>query len=189
MHAWHDIPLPDDDNYATFPAVIEVPQGAKNKYELDKATGFLRVDRVLFSSIHYPANYGFVPRTLGEDGDPLDVLVLGQEAVPPLTFLSARAIGGLRMVDEKGADDKIICVHVNDPNFSDYRCLDDLPRHVMVEIRRFFEDYKALEGKASVVGEPFEAQQSTALIAAAARRYREKFKPSEIFQTGISAAF
>src|SRR5262249_402803 len=105
-HPWHDIALPEDENADVFPVVIEVPKGDKNKYELDKATGLLRVDRVLFSAVHYPANYGFIPRTLGEDQDPLDVLVLGQEPVVPLVILTARAVGGFRMHDDQGVDDK-----------------------------------------------------------------------------------
>ncbi len=119
-HPWHDIPIPEDDALGTFPAVIEIPKGTKTKYEVDKETGLLRVDRVLFSAVHYPANYGFVPRTLAEDDDPIDVLVLGQEPVVPLAYLQARAIGGFEMRDEHVEDVKIICVHVNDPAFADY---------------------------------------------------------------------
>jgi hypothetical protein len=113
-NAWHDVALPEGE-LVEFPAVIEIPRGEKNKYELDKETGLLRLDRVLFSSVHYPHNYGFIPRTLAEDGDALDVLVLGQEPVVPLTLLMARALGGFRMRDEEGIDDKVVCVHVHDP--------------------------------------------------------------------------
>src|SRR5438445_13160055 len=108
-HPWHDVPLPDDPAKG-FPAFIEIPMGSKVKYELDKATGLLRVDRVLYSAVHYPANYGFLPRTYCEDGDPLDVLVLGQEPVVPLCVLRARPIGVITMSDEKGRDDKIIAI-------------------------------------------------------------------------------
>src|SRR5687767_10881772 len=109
MHPWHDIPLPEDIEEA-IPSIIEIPKGSKNKYELDKDFGLLRVDRVLFSAVHYPANYGFIPRTYCDDGDPLDILVLGQEPVHPLTLVEARAIGVMRMRDEKGLDDKIVAV-------------------------------------------------------------------------------
>src|SRR5262249_60599895 len=111
-HPWRDIALHDRGDVC--PALSEIPAGSKNKYELDKATGLLRVDRVLFSAVHYPANYGFIPRTLAEDDDPLDVLVLGQEPVVPLCIVQSRAIGGFRMIDDKGIDDKILCVHTND---------------------------------------------------------------------------
>src|SRR6266487_3766413 len=116
LHAWHDVPLGAriEDHFA---AVIEIPKGSKVKYELDKETGLLRVDRMLHSAVHYPANYGFLPQTYCEDGDPLDVLVLGEEPVVPLCVMRARAIGVLSMSDDKGRDDKIIAVHVDDPVF------------------------------------------------------------------------
>src|SRR5207244_13614474 len=116
MHAWHDVELGEDITQH-FRAVIEIAKGSKVKYELDKATGLLGVDRVLHSAVHYPANYGFLPRTFCDDGDPLDVLVLGQEPVVPLCILRARAIGVLTMSDEKGADDKIVAIHVDDPEY------------------------------------------------------------------------
>ena len=106
--------------------------GSKNKYELDKETGLLRLDRVLYSAVHYPANYGFIPRTFCEDGDPLDALVLGQEPVTPLTMLEARAIGVMRMRDEKGLDDKIIAVHIDDPAFAEYTHIREVPKHALV---------------------------------------------------------
>ena len=174
MHPWHDVPIPDDAALAdTFPVVVEIPKGSKNKYELDKPTGLLKVDRVLFSAVHYPANYGFVPRTLEEDGDPADVLVLGQESIVPLALVAARAIGGFEMRDEHGVDAKIIAVHVNDPAVRDYRTLGDLPAHLLTEMRRFFEDYKVLEGKPVAVGADLSREAAIAVLRAAARRYRE----------------
>ena len=171
-HPWHDIALPPDDELDVFPVVIEVPQGNKNKYELDKRTGLLRVDRVLYSAVHYPANYGFVPRTYAEDDDPIDVLVLGQEPVVPLAIVQARAIGGFRMRDEHGEDVKIIAAHVNDPSVSDYRDTAELPKHVMTEIMRFFEDYKVLEGKAVEVGARIGVEEARGALRASVERYR-----------------
>src|SRR5438105_3438845 len=119
-HPWHDITY-DGAIEESFPALIEIPKGSKVKYELDKDTGILKVDRVLFSAVHYPANYGFIPRTYCDDGDPLDVLVLGQEPVVPMCIMYARAVGLMRMRDEKGLDDKVIAVHLDDPAVRHYR--------------------------------------------------------------------
>ncbi len=146
-HPWHDLPNNPDLAHERFNVVIEIPKGSKVKYELDKPSGLLRVDRVLYSSVIYPANYGFVPRTYCDDSDPLDVLVLGNESVVPLTIMEARAIGVMHMLDQGKKDDKLIAVHINDPAFSDYIDVSELPRHVTKEIARFFTDYKALEQK------------------------------------------
>src|SRR5213593_2896742 len=127
MHPWHDIPVDEKAIEKSFPVVVEIPKGSTNKYELDKDTGLLRLDRVLYSAVYYPADYGFIPRTYCDDGDPLDVLVLGQEPVYPLTIVQARAIGVMRMRDEKGIDDKIVAVSVRDPAHADYSNKDQLP--------------------------------------------------------------
>jgi inorganic pyrophosphatase len=169
-HPWHDIPLPPNPA-DWFPVYIEIPKGSKVKYELDKPSGLLKVSRVLYSAVHYPANYGFVPRTYCDDGDPLDVLVLGQEAVAPGVLLRARAIGLMRMRDEQGQDDKIIAIHVDDPEYALYRDIADLSPHRLRELQRFFLDYKALEGKDVAVGNPLGRDRALPIIQDAIELY------------------
>ncbi len=149
-HPWHDVPI-GESAPKEFQAVIEIPKGSKVKYELDKATGMIRVDRVLYSSVMYPANYGFIPRTLGDDNDPLDVLVLMQEPVAPLTILRVRPIGLMRMLDQGQEDDKIIGIHLDDPEYRAYVAMEQLQPHRLLEVRRFFQDYKQLERKEVLV--------------------------------------
>lgn len=174
MHPLHDIPLPTDLRDG-FPVLIEIPQGSKLKYEVDKSTGLLMLDRVLYSSVHYPANYGFIPRTHAGDGDPLDVLVLMQEPMHPMAIVQARAIGGFRMVDDKGVDDKIIAVAVADPAFAGYRSVTELPTHVTKELRRFFMDYKILEEKLAEVEDLYDAPHALHMIEEAIAGYRTQF--------------
>ncbi|MFT6377875.1 MAG: inorganic pyrophosphatase, partial [bacterium] len=144
IHPWHDLPNNPDTADEMFNCVIEIPRGSKVKYEMDKPTGMLRVDRVLYSSMVYPANYGFIPRSYCDDGDPLDVLVLGQEPVAPMCIMRARAIGVMHMLDEGKGDDKIIAVHVDDPAVNTYQDICELPPHLAREISSFFESYKVL---------------------------------------------
>lgn len=146
MNPWHDVEL-GKEVPTIFNAVIEIPIGSTVKYELDKTTGLLRVDRVLHSAVHYPANYGFLPRTYCDDHDPLDVLVLGQVEVVPLCIIRAKTIGVMQMIDQNEEDDKIIAVHADDPEYRHYRDISELPEHRLKALQRFFEDYKALELK------------------------------------------
>src|SRR6201986_3411679 len=131
MHPWRDSDIDDAQIATVFPVVVEIPKGSRNKYELDKETGLLRLDRVPHSAVYYPADYGFIPRTYCDDGDPLDVLVLGQEPVFPLTIVEARAVGVMRMRDEKGIDDKMVAVSVRDPAYSGVKDKSALPGHVI----------------------------------------------------------
>jgi inorganic pyrophosphatase len=172
MHPWHDSYVDDALIATAFPVVIEIPRGSKNKYELDKETGLLRLDRVLYSAVYYPADYGFIPRTYCDDGDPLDVLVLGQEPVYPLTVVEARAIGVMRMRDEKGTDDKIVAVSVRDPAYADYFNQDQLPGHVLRQVRRFFEDYKVLEHKQVIIEDLLGPAEALVIIREALELYR-----------------
>jgi len=172
MHPWHDCYVDETQLATSFPVIVEIPKGSTNKYELDKETGLLRLDRVLYSAVHYPADYGFIPRTYCDDGDPLDALVLGNEPVYPLTIVQARAVGVMRMRDDKGTDDKVIAVSVRDPSFAEFTDKSQLPAHVFRQVRRFFEDYKALEDKKVVVEELLGPDDAVAIIADALQLYR-----------------
>ena len=181
MHPWHDVELGDHVE-RHFRAIIEIPKGSKVKYELDKRTGLLWLDRVLHSAVHYPANYGFLPQTYCEDGDALDVLVLGQEPVVPLCILRARAIGVMTMRDEKGQDDKVIAVHVDDPEYAHYTDIAELPPHRLKELQRFFLDYKVLEDK-TVQVERFRGRaEAERVIRDAIRMYTDHFAKAKDIQ-------
>src|SRR6476660_1340555 len=173
MHPWHDSYIDDAQLASAFATVIEIPKGSTNKYELDKETGLLRLDRVLHSAVYYPADYGFIPRTYCDDGDPLDVLVLGQEPVYPLTIVEARAIGVMRMRDEKGVDDKIVAVSVRDPSYADYTDQAQLPPHMLRQVRRFFQDYKVLEHKQVIIEDLLGPDAALGIIADALQMYKQ----------------
>jgi inorganic pyrophosphatase len=160
-----------------FHAVIEIPRGSKVKYELDKDTGLLFVDRILYSSVVYPHNYGFIPQTLCEDNDPLDVLVLMQEPVVPMSFLRAKPIGVMQMLDQGEQDDKIIAVHYDDPEYKYFEDISQLPKHRLAEIRRFFEDYKKNEHKEVKVDEFLGAEAARQAILDAMGMYKENYLP------------
>ena len=175
-HPWHDISIDLADIGERLPVVIEIPAGSKNKYELDKESGLLKLDRVLHSAAHYPANYGFIPRTYCDDNDPLDVLVLGQEAVHPLTIVYARPIGVMHMRDQGKVDDKILAVHGMDPAFAHIHTLEGAPPHMVREIERFFLEYKVLEEK-EVIVDPFEGRDRALEIIAQALKDYESYRP------------
>ena len=175
-HAWHDIPV-GEDAPEKINAVIEIPQGCKVKYELDKASGLVRVDRVLYSSVIYPDNYGFIPQSYGDDDDPLDVLVLMQESVVPLSILRVRPIGLMKMIDQGQDDDKIICVHLDDPAFNGYYHIWEIPDHQLREVKRFFEDYKKLEEKKVQVEDFLGPDDARAVVQQAIERYTEEILP------------
>ena len=173
VHAWHDV-SPGDDLPRDFQAVIEIPLGSNVKYELDKPTGLLKVDRIIHSAVFYPANYGFIPQTYAEDNDPLDVLVLCQEPVQPLALIHARAIGLMTMIDSGASDDKVIAVATNDPEFSGYVEARDLPPHRLLVLKRFFQDYKQLEGKRVEVRGWKDAVAAREVIAKSQKAFEEK---------------
>jgi inorganic pyrophosphatase len=173
MHPWHDI-SPGEHVPKEFKCVIEIPLGSSVKYELEKESGLIKMDRVLYSAVYYPANYGFIPQTLAEDGDPLDVLVLSQEAVVPLTIIHARAIGLMTMIDSGTKDHKVIAIATADPEFNTYHEAGELPQHRLLMVRRFFQDYKQLEGKVVEVDEIEAAENVYPVIETSLRRYRQK---------------
>jgi len=170
VHAWHDV-SPGDELPRDFQAVIEIPLGSNVKYELDKRTGLLKVDRIIHSAVYYPANYGFIPQTYADDNDPLDVLVLCQEPVQPLALIKARAIG-MTMIDSGASDDKVIAVATNDPEFNSYVEANELPSHRLLVLKRFFQDYKQLEGKQVQVEDIRPAYAAVNVIEKALGKYR-----------------
>jgi inorganic pyrophosphatase len=173
IHPWHDV-TPGSKLPHEFNTVIEIPFGSSVKYELDKTSGLIKLDRVLYSAVYYPANYGFIPQTLAEDDDPLDVLVLCQETVVPLTIIHARAIGLMTMIDSGKKDHKIIAVATEDPEFNVYREAAEMPKHRLLMLRRFFQDYKQLEGKSVEVDEIRRASEAYPVLEDSLHRYSEQ---------------
>ena len=173
FHAWHDV-SPGNELPRDFQSVIEIPLGSNVKYELHKPTGLLKMDRIIHSAVFYPANYGFIPQTYAEDNDPLDVLVLGQEPVQPLSLIKARAIGWITMMDSGASDDKIIAVATNDPEFNTYVEAKELPAHRLLVLKRFFQDYKQLEGKQVQVEDIRPAYAAANVIEKALARYKKE---------------
>jgi inorganic pyrophosphatase len=172
VHPWHDV-TPGEHLPREFSAIIEIPFGSSVKYELDKTSGLIKLDRVLYSAVYYPANYGFIPQTLAEDDDPLDVLVFCQETVVPLTLIVARTVGLMTMVDSGKKDHKIIAVASEDPEFNHYRQAAEMPPHRLEMLRRFFQDYKQLEGKAVAVDAIEPAEAAYPVIEDALARYSQ----------------
>lgn len=174
MNIWHHIDpaliTPDD-----FTALIEIPMGSRCKYELDKETGLIKLDRVLYTSTHYPQNYGFIPRTYADDGDPLDVLVITSSPVYPMTLIRSYPIGVMRMIDNGDLDDKIIAIPFSDPTYRGISALDDLPAHIFDEIVHFFSVYKQLEGKMTAVDSLLGSSDAKRIITGAIEGYRQKF--------------
>ena len=172
MNIWHDID-PKRINPDEFIAVIEIPKGSKQKYELDKKTGLLILDRILYTSTHYPANYGFIPHTLADDGDPLDVLVLCSESLLPLSLVKVYPIGVITMNDNGKNDEKIIAIPFTDPNYNSYKTIADLPKHVFDEMQHFFSVYKQLEGKNTAVNTVCGRENAIAIIEKSLMSYKD----------------
>ena len=174
MNIWHDI---DNDRIKQdeFVACIEIPKGSKKKYELDKETGLIILDRILYTSTHYPANYGFIPRTYSDDKDPLDVLVLSNESFDPLVLVRCKPIGVVKMIDEEAIDEKIISVCINDPSMNIYNDISELPDHLFEEIKHFFTVYKQLEGKTTVVTDVFGEKEAKAVIQESIDAYNQLY--------------
>lgn len=173
IHPWHDV-TPGESIPQEFLAIIEIPFGSSVKYELDKNSGLIRLDRVLYSAAYYPANYGFIPQTLAEDDDPLDVLVFCQQTVVPLTLINARTIGLMTMIDGGKKDHKIIAVASEDPEFNSYREASEMPSHRLRMLQRFFQDYKTLEGKTVEVDQIQPSKMAYPIIEDALARYSKQ---------------
>lgn len=171
---WHDM-NPKRITPHDFECVIEITKGSKKKYELDKECGLLRLDRILYTSTHYPANYGFIPRTYGDDNDPLDVLVLCSESIEPMTLVRCYPIGVISMVDNGRNDEKIIAIPFSDPTYNQYKSIDELPKHIFDEMRHFFSVYKALENKETAVNEVRGPEDAVAIISDAITHYIDEF--------------
>lgn len=174
FNPWHNVPI-GENCPDVVQAIIEIPKGSNAKYELDKETGMLRLDRVLFSAVYYPANYGFIPQTYGEDNDPLDILVLSEIDVQPLCIVEAKVIGVMRMIDNNQNDDKIIAVAQKDMSINYINAVSELPAHFILMLRNFFESYKKLENKTVKVEDFQDAKTAKKIIQKAIKDYNVKF--------------
>lgn len=174
LHPWHEVSVgvhpPDQVN-----AIIEIPKGSRAKYEIDKESGLIKLDRVIYASMYYPLNYGFIPQTLGEDHDPLDIVVLTQVTVVPGCLIPCKIIGVMQMIDQGEADDKIIAVAEQDPSVSHIQDVKDLPQHLRAELKHFFESYKQLENKKVIVDEFLSKEKAEAILQASIKLYNETF--------------
>ncbi|MBN8876044.1 MAG: inorganic diphosphatase [Chitinophagaceae bacterium] len=174
-HPWHGVHYGDHAPQKVN-ALIEIPQGSRAKYEVDKATGLLLLDRVIYSSFHYPVNYGFIPQTLGQDSDPLDILVLCSQSIQSLCLVEATVIGNMQMIDSGQLDDKIIAVASKDPSVNHYTKIEDLPQHFLLELRNFFEQYKVLENKKVEIDNFQDKATAWGIITDAIDFYKETYK-------------
>ncbi len=175
LHPWHGVSY-GDMAPRIVNAVIEIPQGSRAKYEIDKPSGLLKLDRVIYSSFYYPTNYGFIPQTYGDDKDPLDILVLSSLSIVPMCLVTAKVIGVMQMVDGGDADDKIIAVAAHDPSINYINNIEELPKHFFEELRHFFEEYKRLENKSVIVEEFQDKSTALRIIQEAIDLYKESFK-------------
>lgn len=174
LHPWHGAHY-GDKSPAIVNAVIEIPQGSRAKYEVDKETGLLKLDRVIYSSFHYPVNYGFIPQTLGQDNDPLDILVICSQSIQSLCLVEANVIGNMQMIDQGQVDDKIIAVAANDPSVNHIKSVDELPPHFIAELKNFFEQYKVLENKKVEIEDFQDKPIAIKVLNDAIKLYKEKF--------------
>ncbi len=176
-HPWHGVST-GENAPRIVTAVIEIPQGSRAKYEIDKESGLLKLDRIIYSSFYYPCNYGFIPKTYGDDKDPLDILVITSLPVQAMCLMEAKVVGVMRMIDSGDADDKIIAVAANDPSVNFYNNIEELPKHFFDELRHFFEEYKTLENKSVVVNEFQDKATALKIIQDAMEFYKENFQKS-----------
>ncbi len=176
LHPWHGAHFGDNAPQIVN-ALIEIPQGSRAKYEIDKETGLLKLDRVIFSSFHYPINYGFIPQTLGKDGDPLDILVMCSQSIQPLCLVEARVIGNMQMIDTGLADDKIIAVAIKDPTVNHITSIDELPQHFLAVLKNYFQQYKVLENKLVEIDDFQDGQTAYKVIEESIIYYKEKYSP------------
>jgi inorganic pyrophosphatase len=175
LHPWHEV-SPGDQCPEIVNGLIEIPQGSRAKYEIDKKSGLLKLDRVIYSSFHYPINYGFIPQSLGDDMDPLDILVLSSVSIQPLCLVESRVIGVMQMIDGGKMDDKIIAVAINDPSVNHIHNIEEMPVHFRAELKNYFEEYKKLENKTVIVDEFLDKSVAQGIIIKAIDFYKEHFK-------------